>query len=75
MRTFSNNGKAVTPSDTDFLNTAAILYVGTSGDVKVKTAGDDILTFKNVPEGTFLPVICKIVYSTDTTASNIVALW
>ncbi len=69
------NSVAVTPNDTgdhDYLG----LYVGTGGDVKVdmRDTGTAV-TFSSVPDGTFLPVQVSRVYSTDTTASNIVGLW
>ena len=37
-------------------NTGCVLYVGTGGDVKVTTAGNDIVTFVDVQNGSFLPV-------------------
>lgn len=77
------DSKAVTPSDsTDFTEAfaprgEASLFIGTGGDVKVIMAGDNSdasVTFKNVPSGTFLPIVVKRVYSTGTTASNILAI-
>jgi hypothetical protein len=78
-------GTAVTPSNTANIayvggdgNTnywPCVLYVGTGGSVKVLTEANDEITFANVPNGTFLPVQVVRVFSTGTTASNIVALW
>jgi hypothetical protein len=54
------------------------LYVGTSSnqDVKVDMAGvGSAIVFKNVPQGTILSGRFTKVYSTGTTASNIVAMW
>ena len=72
---------AVTPSDTvDIIspagptNNGCVLYVGVSGNIKVTTAGGDEVTFANVPVG-FFPVQVLRVWATDTTASNIIALW
>ena len=75
----------VTPSDTVNIpsvstqggsgNNGCILYVGSFGDVKVRTVGGDDVTFSNVLGGTFMPVQVLRVYSTGTTAANIVALW
>lgn len=68
---------AVTKSDTvDFAAGAAnALYVGTAGDVVVVLIdGGAAITFTNVQNGSILPVRCRRVNSTNTTASNIVAL-
>lgn len=81
---------AVTPSDTlDLPNAgntsptpsyAKALYIGVTGDVAVIAAGDKsasgagtAVTFKAVPVGWF-PVQVRRVMSTNTTATNIVAL-
>lgn len=52
-----------------------VLYVGTGGDLSVRTAGGDDVIFYNVVSGTFLPVNVVRVFSTGTEADNIVALW
>lgn len=75
---------AVTPSDTvDLPNAGAgygpcrALYIGVSGDVTVQTqngGGVASVTFKSVPIG-ILPVRCSRVMATNTTATNIVALY
>jgi len=66
----------VTPSDsTNLASPPRALYVGTGGTVNLATPyeGTNIL-FRNVPSGYRLDVSCLRVNSTDTTASNIVAL-
>jgi nitrogen fixation protein len=50
---FATEGVAVTVN-TD-LNGAA-LYVGTGGDITVEMSSGQSVTFKNVPDGTFLPI-------------------
>jgi hypothetical protein len=51
-----------------------VLYIGGSGDLEVETVGGDRVTFFGVSAGQFIPVqVMKI--QTDTTASNILALW
>lgn len=65
---------SVTPSDTGNLGGVRGLYVGTSGDVKVDTSGGTTTTFVSVISGTILPIRATRVYSTGTTASNIVAM-
>lgn len=55
-------------------NTGCVLYVGTGGDVKVTTAGNDVVTFVGVQNGSFLPVQVVKVWNTGASA-NILALW
>lgn len=70
------NAFAVTPNDsTDLTFTARGLYIGGGGDVKLDTAQGDTVTFVGVPAGSVLPVTAARVYSTDTTATSIVAIW
>jgi hypothetical protein len=71
------------------LNSAA-LYIGTGGTLVCKIVGGDAnngtspgvvcTVFKNIPDGTFFPVIVDAVYGDDdgtetTTCDNIVALY
>jgi hypothetical protein len=59
-------------------NTSAwpcVLYVGTGGNVRVLTAGGNDVILNNVAAGTFIPIQVVRVYSTNTTASDILALW
>jgi hypothetical protein len=64
---------AVTASDSTVLE-KGLLYVGTSGDVKVKTVGGDDIVFTNVADSFILPVLVTMVYSTSTTATDIVIM-
>lgn len=72
---------AVTPHDTNELaavggRTCRALYVGATGNVAVILRGDSAaVTFVGVPAGTLLPVNAKVVRSTATTATSIVALF
>ena len=72
---------AVTPSDsTDFAGgAAAALFVGVGGNVVVvgvdNNNGVVTETFKNVGSGTILPVRCRRVNATNTTATDIKALY
>ena len=59
----------------DAPNNGCVLYVGVAGDVKVTTAGGDDVTFTGILAGSFIPVQVLKVFSTGTTATNIVALW
>lgn len=72
---------AVTPSDTVMLSYGGkptetkALYVGTAGDVAIKNKAGTAVTFSSVPAGSVLPVSVSFVMSTNTTATNIVALF
>lgn len=68
---------------------SAALYIGTGGDLVVNVVGGNdsansytnAVIFKNIPDGTFFPVIVNNVWATYdttelvTTCSNIVALY
>lgn len=65
---------AVTPSNTTVLE-AGTLFIGSGGNVEVVLVGDSTpIVFNNVADGTFLPMLVKMVYTTNTTASNILIL-
>ena len=70
----ASGGAAITPHDTNEIIPTRALYIGVSGHVKVTTVEGIDLTFSNVPVG-ILPVRCKKVFSTGTTATNIVSMW
>jgi hypothetical protein len=56
----------------------ATLYVGTGGDVAVRALRDaeGVFTlFKNVADGTFLPVRIREIDPDDTTADDLVLIW
>jgi hypothetical protein len=66
----------VTPSDSsDFTVPARALYIGGEGDVKIKDLKGNTRTFAGLSSGTILDVQCTKVFSTDTTATDIVALY
>lgn len=77
----AKNFAAVTPHNTTNFGPATAptftrgLYVGGAGDVVAVGEDDTAVTFAAVPAGTVLPIRCKRVNSTNTTASAIVRLW
>lgn len=80
----ANRADTVTPSDTasipnvanpDGINNGCALYIGGPGNIKVKTAGGDVITFVGVFAGQFFPVNVTQVFATGTTATDIIALW
>jgi len=86
---FGTEAAAVTASDTISNATdlkGACLYVGTGGHVKVILAGvtgasgsglptaSEAVIFKNIPDGSFLPVIVSYVLATGTTATDLISV-
>lgn len=66
----------VTPSDAaDLAILPRALYVGQAGNIALRMAGGQDVTFQNLPAGSLLPVRPARVLATGTTASGIVALW
>jgi len=59
----------------DFPIVARALFVGGTGNVKVKTWYNEDVTFTNVQDGFILPVTVRRLYSTGTTATTIVGLY
>ena len=70
------------------LLSSAALYIGTGGTLCATVVGDSdsgaashgVTVFKNIPNGTFFPVIVNYVWTTDddletTTCADIVALY
>lgn len=71
----ATGGEAVDISSTDHtLEHTGLIYVGTSGDLKVVTHAGTTLTFTNHPVG-FMPIFVSSVIKTGTTASDMVAVW
>ena len=55
-------------------NNGCVLYIGTSGNIQVKTVAGQTVVFKNVPVG-FFPVQVVQIYKANTTAGDFIALW
>ncbi len=69
----------ISPDDNNDLPFEGGIYVGgdatTAGNVRVTLAEDDSdVTFRNVPDGTILPIRAKRVFATGTTALNLVLI-
>jgi hypothetical protein len=59
------------------IDTSGGLYIGTGGTLNVVMAGDsgsNVVTYNNLPNGTFLPIQVKKVLSTSTCSNIIVFL-
>lgn len=57
------------------LNKGCVFYVGGAGNVKGENEAGDVVTFVGLLAGEFVPVHLTKIYSTDTTATYIIALW
>jgi hypothetical protein len=74
--TQAQRAAVVAPNDsTDLAIYPASLFIGGTGDVKVDMLDGGTVTFINIPDGTFLPILVKRVYSTGTDATDIIALY
>lgn len=71
----SYDARAVTTSDTTNIPPTRGLYIGSAGNVVVDMAYGTTITFVGVQGGTVLPVQVTRIYATNTTATNIVALY
>lgn len=70
---FPGNASVLTKSDSETF-APSLIYIGGTGNIKVKTAGGQEVTFNSVPVGVF-PVRVTKVFSTDTTATNMVRIY
>ena len=66
--------ESVTPSDSVNIDPTRGVYVGTAGDLRVMMLNGDIVTLSSLAAGIVHPLQVVRVYSTSTTASDIVAL-
>lgn len=51
------------------------IYVGGAGHIRVLMADNTDVLFSNVPAGTFMPIQAKRIFSTNTTATLMIALF
>lgn len=70
----ARDAATVTKSDSTIVNCDAV-YVGGTGNVAVLTAKGTTITFPSVPAGALLPIKCQKIMSTNTTATDMVALF
>lgn len=64
----------VVPHDTNEI-VAHGLYVGVKGDVKVRMANGQDVTFKDLGAGAIHPISVIRVYATGTTATTIIGVY
>lgn len=68
---------AITPHNSTNITPGACdaIWVGVGGDVACVSSQNEVVTFKNVPSGFLLLVQTKRVNATNTTATDMVALY
>lgn len=72
---FPGGAATFTNSDTNYLPTPSVIYVGVTGNVKVTTAQGDDTVFVAVPAGSVIPVQVVRVWATGTTASSLLRIY
>jgi hypothetical protein len=71
----AESAQAVTPSDSADLTTLSrAIYIGGAGNLSVDMADGSTIVFIGLATGQILPVRCKRVRATMTTATNIIAM-
>jgi hypothetical protein len=66
---------AITASDsTDLTKSTRSIYVGGSGNIKLTTVDGSTVTFNGAIAGSILPIRAKRIFSTGTTATNLIGL-
>lgn len=65
----------VTFNDSSLIDPTRAIYVGSTGNVKVDFVDGSTVTFSSVSAGTLLPIRVNKIYSTGTTATDIIALY
>ena len=72
---FPGGAETFTNSDTVYLTTPSVIYVGVAGSVKVTTAQGDDTTFVGLQAGQVIPVQVIRVWSTGTTATSLLRIY
>jgi len=77
MANSARHGFVIAPHDVNLLPKKTMsIYVGTTGNLKVRLVGDTAdVTLNSIPAGTILNIQAIRVYTTGTTASNLVGLY
>lgn len=73
----AEQASSVVPSDSADLSSGMTrgLYIGGSGDVKVDMADGSTVTFVGLAAGVIHPLRVKRIYTSGTTATNIIAVY
>lgn len=69
------SAEPVTPSDSILLPLASrAIYIGGTGDLHVRMASGDDVTFRNLQAGAVYPFRLEQVFATGTTATHMISL-
>ncbi len=72
----AESAQAVTPNDSaDLAGLSRALYIGSYGNANVDMADGTTILFLGLSSGQILPIRAKRVRLTNTTATNIIALY
>lgn len=75
ITSFPTRAEDITPSDTTVYNDGRQVFVGGAGDVAVEPFyGQNTVTF-TLEAGQLVPVVCRRVLATDTTATGLVGVY
>ena len=72
---FPGDAAVVTPSDTVNFAEPSVIFVGTTGALRVLTAQGSDVTFNAIPGGTVVPLQVLRVFASGTSATNIVRVF
>tara|TARA_S200002703_G_scaffold29222_1_gene25061 strand:- start:1150 stop:1419 length:270 start_codon:yes stop_codon:yes gene_type:complete len=78
VRVFGHDAVAISADANPIANTedrGVCLFVGTGGNVTVKMESGSEVTFYNVPDGHFLPILVTHVTAVSSGAANILAIY
>jgi len=75
MKSIPMHAATALQSDTVDLKNPVMVYVGGDGNVKITTQGGEPATFVGLSAGDFLPVSAVRIWSTGTTATNLMMVW
>ncbi len=72
----ARSAEVVTKSDTtEFSTVTRAVFVGGAGNISFLMADGTTCVFTGITAGTILPVRARRINSTNTTATNMVAMW
>ena len=77
-RVFGHDALAILADANPIANTedrGVCLFIGTGGNVTVKMESGNEVTFYNVPDGHFLPILVTHVTAVSSGAANILAIY